>query len=141
MKRFFDIYGGVMGTLLVSVLMLMPVFVHGQIANTNTNMPLVNADSQTLDNPLGTNVTSFCQLIIKLVQVVIALGIPVAVLFIVWAGFKFIIARGNPNQLTEAKKNFLYVIIGIGIFVGASLIANIIIGTLHQLGVQGINSC
>jgi len=70
------------------------------------------------------------------------IGIPIAVLFIVWAGFKFVLAQGNPGELTEARSNFLHVIIGIGIFVGASLIASIIVNTLGALGVAGVsNSC
>jgi len=97
------------------------------------------ADPQTLQNPLGVN--SFCELIGVVLQAAIAIGIPIAVLFIVWAGFKFILARGSPGELSEARSNLIATIIGIAIFLGASLIANVIIGTLHELGVQGISSC
>jgi hypothetical protein len=93
----------------------------------------------TLQNPLG--VSSLCQLIGLLLKAVIAIGIPIAVLFIVYAGFKFILARGSPTELSEARSNLFNVIIGIAIFLGASIIANVIIATLHQLGVSGVNSC
>ena len=98
------------------------------------------AGVQTLQNPLG-GITSVCKLVVALVDAATVIGIPVAILFVVWAGFKFILARGNAGALGEARTNFLNVVIGIGIFVGASLIASVIINTLQQLGVQGINSC
>ena len=95
--------------------------------------------SNTLQNPLG--VSSICELIGLLLKAAIAIGIPIAVLFIVWAGFKFILARGSPGELTEARNNLIATLIGIAIFIGASLIANVIIATLHQLGANGVNSC
>ena len=109
--------------------------------------PIVNSSSNTdngctpgtLCNPLKFN--TVCGLVTGLLDAVMIIGIPIAVLFIVWAGFKFVLAQGNPGELTEARSNFLNVIIGIGIFVGASLIAAIIINTLKELGVSGISSC
>jgi len=93
----------------------------------------------TLQNPLA--VDSICELIALLLKAAIAIGIPIAVLFIVYAGFKFIMARGSPGELSEARSNLISTIIGIAIFIGASLIANVIIATLGQLGVNGINAC
>ena len=154
MKKFLSIYGGVLSTLVLFLIMLLPVVVGAQGSNAGFgqgpnagagNGPNAgyggnsNAGSATLDNPLGVN--SFCGLVIKLVQAVMVIGIPIAVLFIVWAGLKFVLAQGKPDALAKARSNFLYVVIGIGIFVGASLIANVIVNTLQDLGVRGINSC
>lgn len=86
----------------------------------------------TLQNPLG-NISSFPQLLAKLLDAAITLGIPVAVLFIVWAGFRFILARGNPGELEKARENFLWTIVGIGIFLGASLIAKVLENTVSAL--------
>ena len=52
----------------------------------------------------------------------------------------FVFARGNPSELEAARTNLFNTLIGIAIFVGASLIAKVIIGTLHQLGVN-VGSC
>ncbi len=148
MKRFFNIYGGVIGTLFLFAIVLLPVVAGAQSSGSlngssgglnGSSGSVTSANSRTLDNPLGVN--SFCGLVIKLVQAVTVIGIPIAVLFIVWAGFKFVLARGNPGELKTARANFLAVIIGIGIFIGATLIANVIVNTLKDLGVQGINSC
>lgn len=91
-------------------------------------------------NPLTAN--SFCGLVKNLLQAAIAIGIPIAVLFIVYAGFKFVLARGNPEKLAEARQNFLWTIIGIAIFLGAWLLATVVANTVNQLGGgQNIISC
>jgi hypothetical protein len=57
----------------------------------------VNCPPGTLCNPLG--VSSFCGLVKVLLDAALVIGIPIAVLFIVYAGFKFVMAQGNPEEL------------------------------------------
>ncbi|HVZ76180.1 MAG TPA: pilin [Candidatus Paceibacterota bacterium] len=157
MKRFFVIYRDVILTLVSLLVMLIPAVSTAAGTHLAVDTPIVQQGNNTivsqnasnsscpsgsncLENPLG-SITSVCQLMLALLNAVMVIGIPVAILFIIWAGFKFIIAQGNPGELGEAKTNFYHVIIGIAIFLGASLIASVIINTLRNLGVQGINSC
>ena len=63
----------------------------------------------------------------------LTLAIPVAILFLVYAGFLFVWARGNPVGLKRAKWNLFYVVIGIGIFLGAWVLGQIIANTLTSL--------
>jgi len=44
-----------------------------------------------------------------------------------------VLARGNSSKLDEAKKNFVYVIIGALLILGAWVIATLIGGTVTQL--------
>ncbi|MES2007087.1 MAG: pilin [Patescibacteria group bacterium] len=136
--------------LLTMVIVLIPVFAHAQYDNTSGSQydntagskydnTAGNNDPFQLKNPLG--VDSICKLIGLLLQAAVAIGIPIAVLFIVYAGFKFVMARGSPGALTEARSNLVATLIGIAIFVGASLIANVIIATLAQLGANGVTNC
>lgn len=111
----------------------------GQPKATTLGNGNCNPGNGDLCNPLA--VSSICQLIGLLLKAAIAVGIPIAVLFIVYAGLKFVLARGSPGELGEARNNLVATLIGIAIFLGASLIANVIIATLHQLGVNGVNSC
>jgi len=125
-----------------TLLFISPVVVFAQVTNGNT-FPVTNGNTNvvantnggapTVTNPLG-SINSFCGLIKSVLGAVIQIGIPVAVLFIVFAGFKFVLARGNPSKLEEAKKNLLYTLIGIGIFLGAWLIAVVIANTVNSLG-------
>lgn len=97
----------------------------------------------TLQNPLG--VSSFCGLIKKLLQAALDIGIPVSVLFIVYAGFRFVLARGNPEALKEARQNFVWTLVGIAIFLGAWLLATVVANTINALqagsGSSALISC
>jgi beta-lactamase regulating signal transducer with metallopeptidase domain len=120
----------------VSLLFLAsPVFVFAQSnpAVGGVSNPVNGASSNSVQNPLG-GINSFCGLIKAILSAVIAIGIPIAVLFIVYAGFKFVLAMGNPGKLAEARQNLMYTLIGIGIFLGAWLLALVIANTVNSLG-------
>jgi len=99
----------------------------------------VLAQSYAVTNPLGT--ITLCGLITSVLNAAMIIGVPIAVLLIVYAGFKFVAARGSSEDLAKARTNFFYTIIGILIFFGAGAIAQVIIGTLTAVGVQGVSSC
>lgn len=87
----------------------------------------------TLVDPLGGN-KSLPQFLAEVLRLIIRLGIPIAVLFIVWAGFKFVTAQGSDTKLAEAKKNLAYTLLGVAIFLAAALLVEIVTGTLRQFG-------
>lgn len=97
----------------------------------------------TLGNPL--NVDSFCGLLKAIFAIAVQIGVPIAVVFVVFAGFKFVLARGNPEGLKRAKSNLMYTLIGIALFFGAWFLAQIITNTLVELGQtldsDGFNTC
>ena len=99
----------------------------------------VGSGPYTVRNPLG--VETFCGLIKALLAAAIQIGIPIAVLFIVYAGFKFVAAQGKPEKLAEARKNLVWTLVGIGLFLGAWLLAQVIANTINQLGGQQAISC
>lgn len=69
------------------------------------------------------------------------LGVPVATLFIVWAGFKFVWARGNAQALTDARRNAAFVAIGVAVFLGAWFLSQIIAATIKAVGGPNISTC
>lgn len=109
----------------------------------NDTLPTQTTNNNSLfrlTNPL--QITSFCQLIQKLLEVLTIFGIPIATLFVVYAGFKLVIARGNPEELKKARLNLFYTFIGIAIFLGAVLLGQVIAATIRSVGdVPGLNSC
>lgn len=133
MIKFFRTNKGLLGVFLNFALLALPMLV---LADSVTS-PAGN--EHALVNPLKFN--TVCGLVTGVLDAVMIIGIPIAVLFVVWAGFKFVLAQGNSDKLSEARSNFLHVIIGIGIFVGASLIAQVLVNTIKALGVTGISSC
>jgi len=81
-------------------------------------------------NPLGEGTTEFSQLLVKILDVLITIGIPILVLFIVYAGFLFVTAQGNETKIEEAKKSLWWAIIGGAVLVGAKLIASVVCSTI-----------
>ena len=78
-----------------------------------------------LQNPLTVN--SICGLIQKLLSIVLSVGMPIAALFLAYAGFKFVLAKGNATALIKARDNLMYVFLGIFIFMAAWLLGQVIL--------------
>lgn len=90
-----------------------------------SNIPLVLAiDSVALQNPL--KVGSIQDLLVAIINIVMILMIPVIVFYIIYSGFKYVMARGNASQVEEASQSLLYAILGGVLILGAFAIANII---------------
>lgn len=101
-------------------------------------MVFVNADvsvNTKIANPLGTtgpqNLPDFIKAIIKIVLVV---GIPILVLAIIYSGFLYVSAQGNPSKLEIAHRNLLYTVIGGALLLGAFVIATAIGQTVKDIG-------
>lgn len=87
----------------------------------------------TLNNPLNPQFSTIPNFISGALKVMVMVSLPIITLFIVYAGFKFVSARGNPGELESAKNNFVYVILGALLILGAWIIATLIGGTVSQL--------
>lgn len=84
-----------------------------------------------LENPL--RFPSIERFVEGVLQAIILVAMPIIVAFMVYAGFKFIMARGNSSQITNAKENFKWVVIGTIMILGAWVLATLIGGTIAQL--------
>lgn len=91
----------------------------------------VFAQTAKLENPL--KFSSLEKFIEGVLQAIVMIALPIIVAFIVYAGFKYIMARGNSGAISEAHKNFQYVIIGTILILGAWVLATLIGGTVSQL--------
>jgi hypothetical protein len=58
-----------------------------------------------------------------LLNAVVKLAVPIAAIFIMWSGFLFVTAMGDPGKLETAKKTILWSLIGLAIVVGAWALA------------------
>ena len=87
-----------------------------------------------LPNPLK-NVSSISDLLYLIADILTYIGAILAVLALIWVGFKFVAAQGKPDKLKEARNNFFAIIIGVAILVGASAIVTILKNSLTSAGV------
>ncbi len=83
-------------------------------------------------NPLS--VTSLWDVVISVVSVVRTIAIPFVVLAIMYTGFLFIKAQGKPDEITAAKKSFMWTMIAALIILAAQGIAETLKSTIIGLG-------
>lgn len=91
------------------------------------------AQDAMLKNPLSQEFQTIPRFIEGALKVMVMVALPIITVFLVYAGFQFVLAQGNQESLTKAKRNFLYVIIGALLIMGAWIIATLIGGTVTQL--------
>ena len=85
-------------------------------------MAVVVTQGTAIDNPLG--VSTFEELVTGITKWAVRIATPIAVIVIVYAGLKFITARGKPEELQKAKGILLWAIVGIGVvFVSTGLVS------------------
>lgn len=83
-------------------------------------------------NPIGVN--SINEFVKTLLEGMIKIGIPIVALAIIYSGFLFVKAQGNPEEITKAKQALLYSVIGAVLLLGSWAIAQLITETVLQLG-------
>lgn len=85
-----------------------------------------------IENPLGdgSSLPAFVQ---SLLGIIIRAGIPIVVLALVYTGFRFVLARGNPVKISEAKHLLLWTVIGSAVVLGAWTIATILTNTINLI--------
>lgn len=114
----------------VAVLMvIVPVFLLAQV-------PPNPGEPPTITNPLS-GISDIPSLILTIVNAIKTIGYYVVVVFIIYSGFLFVKARGDEKGLQEAKKAFLYTVIGAAILLGASILSEVINNTVNQINQQG----
>ena len=86
-----------------------------------------------LTNPLPAGYDSIPGLLKGILSIVMYIGVPVIGLILVYAGFKFLFARGNPDNIKTAVFNIKWVIIGIGLFLGAWALTVLIYLTIKNI--------
>ena len=87
----------------------------------------------SINNPLGEKLTDIPSFIKKAIEIVLAVGIPVLVLAIIYTGFLFVQAQGNSKKLEDAKKALTNTLIGGALLLGAFVIAEAIGTTVEEI--------
>lgn len=102
------------------------------------NIPFVFAQTVPsgvvkLENPLRSELDSIPAFLNALLNIVVKIGIPIVTLFIIYTGFLFVKARGNEQELSDAKKSLVWTLIGAAIVLGATVLAGAIEGTIKDI--------
>jgi hypothetical protein len=114
--------------LICLLLILIPII--GVYAQTPiTSGP--GASSITLTNPIKSD--TLAGLLSDILSIIIQIGIPIIVIMVIFTGFTFVMARGNPSELGKARTALLGVLVGSAIVIGAYAISSAIKNTVCQL--------
>jgi hypothetical protein len=111
-------------------------FAHAQYAAQGTvtqssNCTAATDPNQTLQNPLCAG--SLVDLLQEVLAYVTYIGSIFLVLVLVYVGFQFVMARGNPEAIGKAQRALLWTVIGGLILLGANAIAIVIVSTAASL--------
>lgn len=99
-------------------------------ATDNTGTTLVNPLGGSSCSNDGTCLSSFLK---SILEFVVKIGSIVVVLMIVYVGYKFVAAQGEPAKITEARNMLLWTIVGALILLGAQAIATGIEATIKAI--------
>jgi hypothetical protein len=125
-------------SLFVIALLIIPVFFAAAQTLTpiggGSDPPPIGGGSdgpQLIPNPLKSD--NIQCLIVNILNFVSSIGAILVALMIIYTGYKFVVARGNPKEISEAKTALFYTLLGALILLGAVVIANVLAGTLNQV--------
>ncbi len=91
-----------------------------------------------LPNPLGgAGINTTGDAIDKITTIVMIIAVPFVTIMIMYAGFSYIAAYGNPEKLRAANKRALWTLVGTMLLFGATTIGNAIIKTIQKITSDG----
>ncbi|MFT7507454.1 MAG: hypothetical protein ACI92I_000604 [Acidimicrobiales bacterium] len=104
----------------------------------NTEDPVVGGannpvGSAILKNPLDDSISSIPKFFEAIIDIILVFAIPFVVFFIIYAGFKYVTARGNAETIKQAHNALLYALIGGLLILGAKVLLAVITGTVDQI--------
>ena len=97
-------------------------------ANTSANN---SASNGVLTNPL--NASNLQDFVGQILDFLITIGSLVIVFMIVFVGFKFVIAQGQPSAIQEARTMLVWTLIGAAVLLGAKTISLALQSTVQAI--------
>lgn len=94
-----------------------------------------SSTSGGLCNPVGEALGGgpFTGIVQAILGVLMFIGLPLAGIALLWAGFRYVLSRGARDALTNAHFNLQWVIVGIGVFFGAWAFAILLDGVMKSI--------
>ncbi len=87
-------------------------------------LALAPPTSTTIENPIGFE--NLNDLLARIGEVLLAIGIPLAAIMIAWGGWLRMTARGDTEQVTQSNNTIKYAIIGLIILIMAQGIVSLV---------------
>lgn len=122
------ILAGLLSVLILFILLLPVISIDAATANPGESVgtgskiepPIKNTDLKGL-------------LITILDKIVIKIGTVIAILSLIYSGYLFVSATGDPGKVGKAREHFTWTIVGIAILLGAKAIVVLVTGTIESV--------
>jgi len=85
-----------------------------------------------LNSPLNADIITIEGLLTTILNVLLVLAVPIIIFFIIFAGFNYVTAQGNPEKIKTATRSLTYAIVGGVLILGAVAISEIIQGVVES---------
>ncbi|MFZ2523065.1 MAG: hypothetical protein WAW92_01630 [Minisyncoccia bacterium] len=112
-----------------------------KIALLGSFLPLISFAQININIPPPSSSATSIMAIIKalLENAIMPIAAVLVVMYIIYAGFTYVTAQGNPKKIEEANSRLLWSLIGAGVLLGAVAISGTVCTTLKAiLGNTGI---
>ena len=76
--------------------------------------------------PLLNSLSDIWLVVLAVVELMIRIAALAAIIYVIYGGFKFMLARGNPEEITKARMSVINAIVGLIIAVVAVAVVNFI---------------
>jgi hypothetical protein len=80
----------------------------------------------SLESPLAGDIISIEALLIAILNVILIIAVPIIIFFVIFAGFTYVTAQGNPEKIKTATRSLTYAIVGAVLILGGVAISEII---------------
>lgn len=90
-----------------------------------------------LQNPLKFD--DLVSVLMAIVQVLVILAVPIIIFFIVYAGFLYVTAQGNPQKIKTANNALLYAVLGGVIVLGATVLGAVVCQTVKSFSTTTVD--
>ncbi len=123
--------------LVIINLFIIPIIAHGENPSSINSAPNPSSinDSAPINinipNPTTAGSTLMEVLTALLNKVVMPVAAVAVVIWIIWAGFTYVVANGNPEKIKKAHERLLWALVGAGILLGAAGISAVVKSTIE----------
>ncbi len=80
----------------------------------------------SLESPLRADIITIEGLLTTILNILLVIAVPIIVFFLIFAGFTYVTAQGNPEKIKTATRSLTYAIIGGVLILGGVAISEII---------------
>ena len=109
----------------------------GTTGSSGTGASAASGGTFHISNPLKVN--SVSDLVQTGAQIFTYIVVLIGVIALIWTGLQYILAQGNSEKIKELHKQLLWLVVGIGIVIGARIIVSVVINTLSSTGAVDSN--